>query len=60
MVLFIYFAATTTAFFSHGSFVNIDPVRGAVRDHRLGVVLLMICGEIDLSVGFIYARRRSS
>jgi simple sugar transport system permease protein len=52
--LFIYFATTTHAFFSHGSFVNIAQYMAPYVIIGIGLVLLMVCGEIDLSVGFVW------
>jgi len=55
VVLFIYFwASGTPAFFSHGSFVNIAEYMGPYVIIGIGLVLLMVCGEIDLSVGFVW------
>ena len=54
VVLFIYFATTTTQFFSHGSFVNIAQYMAPYVIIGIGLVLLMVCGEIDLSVGFVW------
>jgi len=54
VVLFIYFAVTTTNFFSHGSFVNIAQYMAPYVIIGIGLVLLMICLEIDLSVGFVW------
>jgi len=54
VVLFIYFATTTHAFFSHGSFVNIAQYMAPYVIIGIGLVLLMVCGEIDLSVGFVW------
>jgi simple sugar transport system permease protein len=54
VVLFIYFATTTPAFFSHGSFVNIAQYMAPYTIIGIGLVLLMVCGEIDLSVGFVW------
>ena len=54
VVLFIYFSATTTNFFSHGSFVNIAQYMAPYVIIGIGLVLLMICLEIDLSVGFVW------
>src|SRR5712691_7706524 len=54
VVLFIYFAATTHAFVSHGSFVNIAQYMAPYVVIGIGLVLLMVCGEIDLSVGFVW------
>jgi simple sugar transport system permease protein len=54
IVVFIYFAATTTQFFSHGSFINIAQYMAPYVVIGIGLVLLMVCGEIDLSVGFVW------
>jgi simple sugar transport system permease protein len=54
VVLFIYFAATTHAFVSHGSFVNIAQYMAPYAIIGIGLVLLMVCLEIDLSVGFVW------
>jgi simple sugar transport system permease protein len=54
VVLFIYFAATTTNFVSHGSFVNIAQYMAPYVIIGIGLVLLMVCLEIDLSVGFVW------
>jgi len=54
VILFVYFATTTHAFFSHGSFVNIAQYMAPYIIIGIGLVLLMVCGEIDLSVGFVW------
>ena len=54
VVLFIYFAVTTPHFVSHGSFVNITRCLAPYTIIGIGLVLLMVCGEIDLSVGFVW------
>jgi len=54
VILFIYFAVTTPAFFSHGSFVNIAQYMAPYTIIGIGLVMLMVCGEIDLSVGFVW------
>src|SRR5207247_6898019 len=54
VILFIYFATTTTAFVSHGSIVNIAQYMAPYVIIGIGLVLLMVCGEIDLSVGFVW------
>lgn len=54
VVLFVYFTVTTSAFFSHGSFVNIAQYMAPYVIIGVGLVLLMVCGEIDLSVGFVW------
>jgi simple sugar transport system permease protein len=54
VIVFIYFALTTPAFFSHGSFVNVAQYMAPYVIIGIGLVLLMVCGEIDLSVGFVW------
>jgi simple sugar transport system permease protein len=57
VIVFVYFALTTTqgaGFFSHGSFVNIAEYMGPYVIIGIGLVLLMVCGEIDLSVGYVW------
>src|SRR5436305_13327528 len=54
VVLFIYFAVTTTNFVSHGSFVNIAQYMAPYVIIGIGLVLLMVCLEIDLSVEFYW------
>jgi simple sugar transport system permease protein len=54
VILFIYFATTTHAFVSHGSFVNVAQYMAPYVIIGIGLVLLMVCGEIDLSVGFVW------
>jgi len=54
IVVFIYFAITTSVFVSHGSFVNVAQYMAPYTIIGIGLVLLMVCGEIDLSVGFVW------
>jgi simple sugar transport system permease protein len=54
LIVFIYFALTTPQFVSHGSFVNIAQYMGPYVIIGIGLVLVMVCGEIDLSVGFVW------
>jgi simple sugar transport system permease protein len=54
VIVFVYFATTTSPFFTHGSFVNIAQYMGPYVIIGIGLVLLMVCGEIDLSVGFVW------
>jgi simple sugar transport system permease protein len=54
VALFVYFWVSTPAFFSHGSFVNIAQYMAPYTVIGIGLVLLMVCGEIDLSVGFVW------
>ena len=54
VVVFAYFAASPGSFVSHGSFVNIAQYMAPYVVIGIGLVLLMVCGEIDLSVGFVW------
>jgi simple sugar transport system permease protein len=54
VILFIYFATTTPHFLDYGSFVNIAQFMAPYVVIGIGLVLLMVCGEIDLSVGFVW------
>jgi simple sugar transport system permease protein len=54
VVMFIYFALTTTGFHTHGSYNNIAQYMAPYVIIGIGEVLLMIMGEIDLSVGFVW------
>ena len=54
VVLFIYFAVTTPHFVSHGSYVIIAQYMAPYVIIGIGLVLLMVCLEIDLSVGFVW------
>jgi simple sugar transport system permease protein len=55
VIVFVYFwASGTSHFFSHGSFVNIAQYMGPYVIIGIGLVLVMVCGEIDLSVGFVW------
>jgi simple sugar transport system permease protein len=55
VVVFIYFATSgTPKFVSHGSFVNVAQYMAPYVIIGIGLVLLMVSGEIDLSVGFVW------
>jgi simple sugar transport system permease protein len=54
VALALYFGASTTGFFSHGSTVNIAQYMAPYALVAIGEVYLMVCGEIDLSVGFVW------
>jgi simple sugar transport system permease protein len=58
VLLIIYFGFISSvgrsAFFQHVDLVNLSQVASQIIIISLGEVLLLICGEIDLSVGFIY------
>jgi simple sugar transport system permease protein len=53
-VIFTYFALSTPAFFTHSSFVNIAQYMAPYIIIGIGLVMLMVCGEIDLSIGFVW------
>jgi simple sugar transport system permease protein len=53
-VIFVYFTITTRAFFTHDSFVNIAQYMAPYVIIGIGLVMLMVCGEIDLSIGFVW------
>ena len=58
VLLIIYFgfisSAGRTAFFTKVDLINLSQVAAQIIIISLGEVMLLICGEIDLSVGFIY------
>ncbi len=56
VVLFIFFALERTAFLGHANLVLLfSDDAPQIIILALGEVLLLICGEIDLSVGFVVA-----
>jgi simple sugar transport system permease protein len=54
VALLIYFRAKSTAFLTKDDLVNLSQITAPVAIIAVGEVLLLICGEMDLSVGFIY------
>ena len=58
VLLIIYFGFISTtgrqAFFTHLNLITVTQLAAPVIILALGEVMLLICGEIDLSVGFIY------
>jgi len=58
VLLIIYFGVINangrSVFFTHAALVNLSVVAAPIMIIAYGEVLLLICGEIDLSVGFIY------
>lgn len=58
VLLIIYFGVINSTgrsvFFTHSALVNLSVVAAPIMIIAYGEVLLLICGEIDLSVGFIY------
>jgi len=58
VLLIIYFGVINSTgrsvFFTHAALVNLSVIAAPIMIIAYGEVLLLICGEIDLSVGFIY------
>jgi len=58
VLLIIYFGFISTvgrqAFFTHTNLITVTQLAAPIIILALGEVMLLICGEIDLSVGFIY------
>ena len=58
VLLVVYFGLISsvgrTAFFTKVDLINLSQVGAQIIIIALGEVMLLICGEIDLSVGFIY------
>jgi simple sugar transport system permease protein len=59
VLLILYFGVVNTngrgTFFTRLDLINLSQIAGPIMIIAYGEVLLLICGEIDLSVGFIYA-----
>jgi simple sugar transport system permease protein len=59
ILLIVYFGVISSAgrsvFFTHIDLVNVSVIAAPIMIVAYGEVLLLICGEIDLSVGFVYA-----
>ena len=57
VLLVIYFgflSSASSTFFSKLDIINITQIAAPIAIIAIGEVLLLICGEIDLSVGFVY------
>jgi simple sugar transport system permease protein len=50
----LYFSLKTSAFFTHANFVTLLPYFAPFAILAAGEVLLMVAGEIDLSIGSVY------
>src|SRR6478752_1655063 len=50
----LYFTLSTQHFFSHANFINVLPYFAPFAILAAGEVLLMVAGEIDLSIGSVY------
>lgn len=55
VVLVIYFQITSPAFLSGGNIATLAQYAAATAIIASGEVLVLICGELDLSVGMVYA-----
>ncbi|HEV8221120.1 MAG TPA: ABC transporter permease [Streptosporangiaceae bacterium] len=54
VALVIYFSSVSSAFFTRDDLVNLSQIIAPLAIIACGEVLLLICGELDLSVGFVY------
>ena len=52
--LVIYFSSVSSSFFTRDDLVNISQIIAPLAIIACGEVFLLICGELDLSVGFVY------
>jgi len=52
--LVIYFSSVSSSFFTKDDLVNISQIIAPLAIIACGEVFLLICGELDLSVGFVY------
>jgi simple sugar transport system permease protein len=50
----LYFSLSTEHFFTHANFINVLPYFAPFAILAAGEVLLMVAGEIDLSIGSVY------
>jgi simple sugar transport system permease protein len=55
LVLIIYFQSTAPAFLSPGNIANLAEYAATTAIIAAGQVMVLICGEVDLSVGQVYA-----
>jgi simple sugar transport system permease protein len=54
-ILVIYFQSTAPAFLSAGNVANLAGYSATTAIIAAGEVMVLICGEVDLSVGQVYA-----
>ena len=54
-MLIIYFQSTAPAFLSAGNMANLSGYAATTAIIAAGEVMVLICGEVDLSVGQVYA-----
>ena len=55
LALVVYFQLSTPVFISHDNLVNIAQASAPTAIVAVGIVLLLVSGEIDLSVGMVFA-----
>ena len=54
LLAILYFSLTNENFFTHANFINLLPYFAPFAILAAGEVLLMVAGEIDLSIGSVY------
>ena len=54
VALVIYFSSVSSSFFTRDDLVNLSQIIAPLAIIACGEVFLLICGEMDLSVGFVY------
>src|SRR3954464_3262855 len=54
LLAILYFSLSTEHFFTHANFINVLPYFAPFAILAAGEVLLMVAGEIDLSIGSVY------
>jgi hypothetical protein len=54
VALVIYFSSVSSSFFTKDDLVNLSQIIAPLAIIACGEVFLLICGELDLSVGFVY------
>src|SRR5437867_6843992 len=55
IVLVVYFQSTAAAFLSPGNVANLAEYAATTAIIAAGEVMVLICGEVDLSAGQVYA-----
>jgi simple sugar transport system permease protein len=54
VIYFGFFSSASATFFTKPDIINITQIMAPIAIIAIGEVLLLICGEIDLSPGFVY------
>ena len=55
LALMVYFQLSQPVFLTHDNLVNVAQAAAPGAIVAVGIVLLLVCGEIDLSVGMVFA-----